>query len=245
MKVGVSTATFFSKLLTEDTLSVIKNIGGDCAEVFLSTYCEYEPDFASLLKDRKSGLDIYSMHSLNTQFEPQLFNSVERTRKDAESIFNKVLATGQTLGARVYVMHGQSRLKKSTSLNPEKVGKRLKELGDMCLDYGMTLCFENVDWAAFNTPEFFAVAKEFAPNIGATLDIKQAWRSGYDWREYLDVMGDRLKNVHVCDKVENTEASKTCLVGKGVFPFAEFIDTLKEKGYDGPMMIEQYSSDFV
>ena len=101
MIVGISTATFFLKELTEDTFSVIQRCGGQTCEVFLTTYSEYEPEFASLLLQRKGDLDVYSVHSLNTQFEPQLFNPAPRTRSDAEGVFRKALAAGKTLGARV------------------------------------------------------------------------------------------------------------------------------------------------
>lgn len=241
MKVGISTATFFNKLLTEDSFSVIKQCGGQCTEVFLSTNFEYTPKFARVIVDRLGGLDVYSVHSLNTQFEPQLFNIAERTKKDAETTFLSILATCKTIGAKYYTFHGQARLKKSTFLDPVRVGKRLFELGNMALDFGVTLCLENVHWAAFDRPDFFEVAKEYAPNIGATLDIKQARQSGYDWNEYLDVMGDRLKNVHIsdCDK-----DGKICLVGKGVFPFDKLFSRLIDSDYAGPVIIEQYPKDF-
>ena len=52
MKVGISTATFFTRVLTEDSFSVIRRLGADCAEVFLTTWYEYEPSFADLLRER-------------------------------------------------------------------------------------------------------------------------------------------------------------------------------------------------
>ena len=70
MKVGISTATFFTKELTENSFSVIQRCGGDTAEVFLTTFCEYESEFGRLLAERKGSLDIYSVHALNTEFEP-------------------------------------------------------------------------------------------------------------------------------------------------------------------------------
>lgn len=240
MKVGVSTATFFTKLLTEDSFSVIQQCGGECAEVFLTTFCEYEPSFGELLRERTGNLEIYSVHSLNTEFEPQLFNVAPRTRADAEILFRKVLAVGKRIGAGYYTFHGTSRLKTSTVLDPAVVGKRLRELGDIALEYGIELCFENVHWAAFNTPEFFAEVKEYAPGIGAVLDIKQAWQSGRDWREYLDAIGNRLKNVHVSDVRDN----RVCMIGKGEFPFDELITRLKSENYQGPLIIEQYARDY-
>lgn len=244
MKVGISTATFFNKLLTEDTFSVIQLCGGECAEVFLSTYSEYEPAFGELLVKRLEGLEVYSVHSLNTQFEPQLFNNAPRTRSDAEAMFRKVLAVGKQLGAKCYTFHGQARLKKTACLDPVRIGKRMYELGNIALEYGITLCFENVHWAAFSYPDFFKTVKEYAPNIGATLDVKQAWQSGYDWREYIDVMGDRLMNIHVCDHADDDPAGKTCMVGKGKFPFEELCRTLIERDYSGPMLIEQYECNY-
>ncbi len=242
MRVGVSTATFFTKLLTEDSFSVIKRCGGEVAEVFLTTFCEYEPSFGKLLKERKesAGLEIYSIHALNTEFEPQLFNVAERTRTDAEKVYRKVLAVGREIGAKYYTFHGTSRLKKSTTLDAERVGRRMRELGDMSLDYGITLCFENVHWAAFNAPEFFVPVKELAPNIGTVLDIKQARQSGRDWREYLDVMGDTLKNVHVSDHI----GDKIVMAGKGEFEFCELVKELKTRGLDTPLVLEQYAGNY-
>ena len=46
MKVGISTATFFTKVLTEDSFSVIKRLGADTCEVFLTTFYEYKDAFA-------------------------------------------------------------------------------------------------------------------------------------------------------------------------------------------------------
>lgn len=241
MKVGISTATFFLKELTEDTFSVIQRCGGQTCEVFLTTYSEYEPDFVDMLNVKRGDLEVYSVHSLNTQFEPQLFNAAPRTRADAEALFKKVLSAGRTLGARVYTFHGLSRLKKNAYFDPEAVGRRMNELGEIAKTYGITLCMENVHWATFNTPDFYAEMKKFAPECGCVLDIKQARQSGYDWREYLDVMSDTLKNVHLSDVDKD---GNIAMVGKGVFPFAELICRLNDMGYGGPLIIEQYAKNY-
>ena len=241
MEVGISTATFFLKELTEDSFSVIQRCGGQACEVFLTTYSEYEPQFGELLKQRKGDLDVYSVHSLNTQFEPQLFNLAPRTRSEAEKMFRKVLAVGRTIGAKVYTFHGLSRLKKDAYFDPVTVGKRMCELGQIANEYGITLCLENVHWATFNTPSFYAEMKKYSPNCGCVLDVKQARQSGYDWREYLEVMGDTVKNVHLSDVDENGDIA---MVGKGVFPFEELINRLDRLGYDGPLIIEQYAKNY-
>ncbi len=240
MKVGISTATYFLKELTEDCFSVIRLCEGECCEVFLTTFSEYEEDFAMLLKERLGGLEVYSVHSLNTNFEPQLFNPAARTRADAEKIFRKVCRAGQILGAKVYTFHGQPRLKKDAYFDPVKVGKRMFELGEIAKEYGITLSLENVHWAVFNSPEFFFECKKYCPNCGAVLDIKQAWQSGYDWRDYLDAMGDMLTNVHLSD----VKDGKICMVGDGEFQFEELIGRLHKMNYKGPVLIEQYANNY-
>ena len=243
MKVGISTATFFTRVLTEDSFSVIRRLGGECAEVFLTTWYEYEPSFADLLAARReeAGVEVYSVHALNTQFEPELFNSAPRTRSDAETVFEKVLAVGEKLGAKCYTFHGRTRLKRTAHIDPEAFGRRLEELGRRALDHGITLCLENVHWAAFSFPEFFADAKAFCPSVGAVLDIKQARQSGRDWRDYIAAMGTRLKNVHIsdCDSED-----RIALVGKGCFPFDDLVSRLTASGYAGPLIIEQYAGDY-
>ncbi len=241
MKVGISTATFFLKELTEDAFSVIRQCGGDICEVFLTTYSEYEPSFVDLLLDRLEGLEVYSVHSLNTQFEPQLFNAAARTRADAERLYRKVLEAGRRLGAKVYTFHGIPHLKKNAVIDPVTSGKRLEELGKISKEYGVTLCLENVHWAMFSEPSFFEIAKEYCPSVGAVLDVKQARQSEYDWRDYLSAMGDRLKNVHLSDV---DERGNITMVGKGIFPFEELISRLDGMGYGGPLLIEQYAKNY-
>ncbi len=243
MRVGISTATFFSKELTENSFSVIRRCGGDLCEVFLTTLSEYEPSFVDLVKYRlqEAGVEAYSVHALNTQFEPQLFNVAQRTRADAEVIYRKVLAAAQKLGAKVYTFHGSMRMKKGAWFSPVAIGKRMAELGEIASEYGVTLCLENVHWALFNSPSFYDEMKSYAPNVGTVLDVKQARQSGIDWQEYVDVMGKSLKNVHVSDVDEDGNIT---MVGKGTFPFAELVKKMQEVGYDGPLIIEQYSKNY-
>ncbi len=243
MKVGISTATLFTRVLTEDSFSVIRRLGGECAEVFLTTRYEYEPSFADLLVERQkeTGLEIHSVHALNTQFEPELFNPTERTRRDAEEMYIKVLKVGEKLRAKNYTFHGRTRLKRTAHIDPVIFGRRMEELGKMALDHGITLCLECVHWAAFAYPEFFTEVKDYCQSVGAVIDVKQARQSDRDWRDYLNAIGDRLKTVHLSDATEN---GKICLIGRGVFPFEEFVDYLKGMGYAGPLIIEQYAGDY-
>lgn len=244
MEIGISTASFFSKETTEASLELIHKFKIPVCEIFLSTFYEYQDSFIDELLARKGDTRVFSIHTLNQQFEPELFNPVERTRLDCEAIYKQVAKSGGRLDAKYYTFHGPAKFKKLPYVhNYQKIGKRVEELCDMVYQYSdnkTQLCYENVHWTYFNTPEFFRQLKEYS-HIDTCLDIKQAMLSDFDIYEYIDVMGDRLKNVHLCDFDSNRKLS---IPGKGTFDFVKLFATLIEKGYKGPAMIEVYANDY-
>lgn len=241
MRVGISTATFFGKALTEDCFQLISECGADVCEVFLTTFSEYEPDFCDLLLARKGDIKVHSIHTLTSQFEPQLFNLAARTRRDAEMVYRKALATMKSLGAKYYTYHGSTVFKAShTTPNYQKLGTRLSQLCDIAAEYGGELCMENVHWADYRRPGTFKEVKKYAPNLRACLDIKQAMQSKADYRDFLSEMGQDLRTVHVCDY----DGDRLLPTGKGTFDFYELKRRLCDVGYDGNILIELYSRDY-
>ena len=245
MRIGLSTASFFKKKLTEDALSFISASGIPCCEVFLASFSEYEKKFAKLLESRKGNTEIISVHTLNQQFEPDLFNQVERARKDCEHILAKVARAAQTVGARYYTFHGPAMLRRvKYSLDYERIGKRVEELCsfvDKKSGHTTSLCYENVHWCYFNKPDFITDILPYAPSVKTCLDVKQAIQSGYKPEEFALAMKDRLTNVHLCDY----NIDKTALPGKGTFDFERFFDYILSMGYKGDAMIEVYSGDYL
>jgi len=241
MELGISTATFFLRENTEDAFELMRKLGISLCEVFLTTFSEYDEQFATLLNERKGGIRVHSVHAYNTAFEPQLYNRADRTRADGEYYFKKVLRAAQIMGAEHYTFHGQARLKKTAKLDMGWVGPRTQELWRIAKDYGVELCFENVHWASFNAPAFFEDLKKHSLDIKACLDIKQAMQSEVSYLDYLKVMGERLKTVHISDYDAN---GSTCLLGEGIFDFESLFSALFDMGYKGPVIIEQYSRDY-
>ncbi len=92
MRAGISSATFFNKLFNEDVFDELRRMDCGVCEVFLTTYSEYGEEFAKLLASRKGDIEVHSVHTLNTQFEPELFNKNPRTFADAFALYEKVLA---------------------------------------------------------------------------------------------------------------------------------------------------------
>lgn len=262
MKIGLSSATFFGKSLTENSFDLMQSMGVNIGEVFLTTFTEYQESFTDLLADRQGDFEVYSVHSLNNHYEPELFNRVERTRSDGEELFDKVVKGAHKLNAKYYTFHGPSRLKITEyKLDYGKIGTRVEELCQRASQHSIKLSYENVSWAFYNSPGFFQKLREYSHSITACLDIKQAmqayrYMTSYNGKElkgtalkeledytyeYISDMGEHLVNVHLADY---DEYGKLCPPGKGIFNFKKFINKLEETSYSGPMMIELYSGDY-
>ena len=241
MKVGISTASLFLRKNNEEALPLFDAWGVPCAEVFLTSFCEYAPAFAHTLAAAKGGVEIHSVHVLNTQYEPQLYAEHPRVQEDAYSWLKEVLASANILGARNYTFHGIARLKRTFRENWKRFSAITAQIYETCRAAGVRLCYENVEWALYNRPGLFALLKKDCPDLGGVLDIKQARITGYDWREYLSDMGGNLATVHVSDV---TAEGKMCLPGQGVFDFRELFARLRDVGFDGAVLIENYARDY-
>ncbi|MBQ8290885.1 MAG: sugar phosphate isomerase/epimerase [Clostridia bacterium] len=245
MKVGVSTASLFLRKNNEEALPLLNDLGVNCAEVFLTSYSEYGEPFASLLKQRQGNIAVNSVHILNTQFEPQLFNEHPRARADAFEWLGKTMDSANALGAPYYTFHGIARVKRASRSgerdNFPVLCEKFRDIADFCGKRNVTLCLENVEWASYNRPGFFGeIAKEVC-NMRGVLDIKQARISGYPYEAYLTEMGARLAYAHISDIDGN---GKICLPGKGTFDFDVLIKRLKDIGFDGALLIEVYTDDY-
>ena len=249
MRIGISTASYFSKRYTEEAFEEIAKIGAPVCEVFLASHCEYTQEFGKILVDkinqaRKiSPLEIHSMHTLTNQFEPELFSIGDRAKSDAFKIFRNALSVGQIIGAKHYTFHGATILKRAVKYNfdYEKLGELTNKCVEVAAEYGIKFCYENVHWTYFHKPEYFEKLKPYCPDLGCVLDIKQAKQSGISWKEYLEVMKDRLCTVHLCDYKDSGELT---IPGRGDFDFVEFFKYLLDSGYNGPCLMEVYGKNY-
>ena len=127
MKTGISTASLFTKVPTENCFSVLSGMGVNTTEVFLSTYSEYEKGFVDALGQRLGDtLKVHSVHALSSQFEGELFSPSNRVRDDAELLFRKICYAGNVLGAKYYTFHGRKTCIIANLLRPMLSGLCLK-----------------------------------------------------------------------------------------------------------------------
>ncbi len=239
---GISTASLFGRMYNEDSVAFLSANGIPEAEVFLGTYSEYTVPFAQLVKKRAGGMNIHSVHTLNTHFEPQLFSSNPRALDDAYAILANVLAAAGVLGAKYYTFHGVARVKRSVSYTDYKaIGEKMNALTQKCAESGVVLALENVEWAYYNHVGFYSGVKQFCPLLKGTLDVKQAREAGEGYLPYLEEMGEDIVTVHLSDVDEN---GKLCLPGRGKFPFGQLFERLADKGFSGALLIEVYKENY-
>lgn len=245
MKTGVSTASLFLRKYNEEALPLLNDLGVTTAEVFLTTYSEYEREFAQKLADVKGNVSVNSVHILNTQFEPQLFNAHPRARADAYALLDKTLEAANVLGAPYYTFHGTARVKRATRSGKnddfEKMIRDFAQIAERCDQRGVTLCLENVEWSTYNRAGVFSRLSAEVPTLRGVLDIKQARISETPYETYLAEMGEKLAYVHVSDLDERGHIR---LPGQGKFDFETLIKRLKDVGFDGALLIEVYTDDY-
>lgn len=242
MRAGISTASLFLKQNNADAVETFAEWGVPVAEVFLTSFREYNEAFGSLLAAQKKNVVVNSVHTLTEQYEPQLFSVSKEVEEDAYAILKNVMEAARAMGAKYYTFHGVGRLKRKGNYdNYDYLSPKTRKIYEFCKNYGVTLAFENVEWATYNHPGVFRALKRDCPDLKAVLDVKQARISGFDYKEYIADMGGSLAYVHLSDTDEN---GNTCLTGKGVFDVGEFLRRLADVGFDGDILLENYAKDY-
>ena len=248
VKTGISTASFFDKLMLEDAPELFRRWGVVNAEYYLNSSYEYSPDFVRMLKARSddAGVRVIAVHPMSLQFEPLLFTPHPRQREDAMKGYEAVLKAGQMLGADHYVMHGPVVLNGvAKNLQLERLAPIFDRLSDMAEDYGLHLTLENVSYSIMPTPEVGLMIHALMKRpLYHTLDLKQSIRADIDPMAFVDALGDRIIAVHACDCDASGEKPRFCLPPRGGFDFRKIVTALQRKGFDGAILLEAYSDMF-
>lgn len=242
MQTGISTASLFGRMHTEEGLKFLSQNNVQTSEVFLETYSEYNKKFGKILKKQKGDMPVHSIHTLTTQFEPTLYSINDRAMADSYKLLENTLQCAQVIGAKYYTFHGVARVKRTPmTINFDRVAKYTQKIIDACSMHGVTLAYENVHWAYYNYVGFFDQLRSRTKGLKGTLDIKQARQSNVDHAEFIKEMKNDLVTVHLSDVDEN---GKMCLPGRGVTDFKKLFSMLNDVGFDGALLIEVYKDDY-
>lgn len=244
MNVGISTASFYPENLL-DICDKIGELGFKFIEIFITTESEYTLDFAKILKEKLDyyGIQVVSLHPYTSLLEGVFFFSdYEPRTKDYLKIYTKYFDFGEYLGAKFLTFHGE--FTGVSSFSKDKVSRDIqtyKNLSDIANSKNMFLAQENV--VKFNSQNLDFLEKLYknVPNLRYTLDIKQARRANVDVFDYLDVMRDRICNIHANDY----DDEKDCKIpGTGIFDYPRFVKKLNDYGYTGDFLIEVYKTNY-
>lgn len=243
MKLGISTASLFTKVPTEASFATLREMGVTTTELFFSSYQEMEKPFVDALGTRLTNdINVHSVHALSHVFEGELFNPSNRVRDGAEMFFRQICYGGNVLGAKYYTFHGPLNLKKSLgSVDVGMYADRFSYLADIAKTYGIYIAIENVHYCRFATPELFKSLLKACPDLRATVDIKHAIFAGYDPLRFIDIAEDRLATVHVSDI---TKDEKTALPGRGKYNFEKLFKEINKSEVNPAVLIEVYAQDF-
>jgi len=241
MDIGVSTASLFLKKNNEDVFPLFRSLNIKYAEVFFTSFQEYGEPFARIMEAERGDITVNSVHALNTQFEPQLYGAHPKVKADAFAVLKRFLEGAKVLGAKYYTFHGPARIKRSGNYDRFLTAPQTEEIFNFCKEYGVTLCYENVEWALYNRPGLFKILKQSCGGLKGVLDIKQARISGYSYADYISDMGGDIAHVHVSDIGAD---GKMCLPGKGIFDFDDMFKRLRDVGFNGCVLIEAYNGDY-
>lgn len=243
MKIGLSSASFYPLVNTEDSIKIIKELGFDVGEIFLNSVSEYETDFIKLLVDEKEKYEfkVSSVHGFSSSYEPFLFETYKRRRDDMMGYFKKVCKAGKQLGAKCYTFHGMKSngIKK---LGLDFIFEIYNELTYIAAESGIMLAQENVSWCMSHDLDFLRQLKEKCKYpLYFTLDIKQAYRALIDPVDYIKVMKDKIVNFHINDRDEKND----CLLpGRGNVNYERISKELAKVGYSGNGIIEVYRDNY-
>lgn len=238
---GVSSACFYPQE-TERSMKKISDHHIPLCEIFFNAPSELEPAFVSALKTQadNNGLRIVSVHPFTAFMESYfLFSSYPRRFKDALPLYERYCAVAAALGARIVVIHG---LKPPYTISDTEYFDRFAALMEVGKAHGVSVCQENVVRHRSEDPVFLQhMASALGKDFGVVLDIKQARRTGCDYKEFLDRIGDHVAHVHLSDYT----SEKDCVPpGEGLFDFPSFFREMQTSGYAGDYVIELYRDSY-
>lgn len=242
MLCGISTACFYPQDTLKSLQSVLALRPG-CAEIFLNTFREWEPQYLDALcrAREEAGVPVVSVHPFTCGLEPFLFFTAYESRfEDGLLLYRRYFEACQVLGAEILVFHGNH---KARPLPMREYAARFCRLCEEGERYGITVAHENVERCQCGQPEALRQLRRYATRpLRFVLDLKQARRAGTNVYEITEAMGpDNICHLHLSDE----KPGRDCVApGEGTFDFARLLRTLQAGGFAGSAVIELYRDDF-
>lgn len=241
MKLGISSACLYPEV-TEKAVKYLCENGTPEIEIFFNSACEIKGKILSEIAyiTRANGTKVVSVHPFTSGFEPfMLFSDYERRFEDGLEFTKTYFDAMNTLGAKIFVLHGD---RFESRHSDERYFERYLKLFRAAKKEGICVAQENVCRCRSRELDFIKnMNSALGDEVAFVLDLKQATRSGLDFKDVLSAMGDKLVHLHLNDCDEQND----CLLpGKGNRDFKEFFEIVQNNAYKGSAVIEVYRQNF-
>ena len=240
MLAGISTACMYPQY-TEISMRQLADMPVQCTEVFINCAQELHIPYLHELRRiaRDGGVRILSLHPYTSGMEPMyFFSQYDRRFEEGREIYKRYYEAAGELGADIVVFHGGHR---GVHMEPAQYFERFGRLLQDARAQGVELCHENVARCTSHTPSFFTALSAVLPEARFVFDVKQAVRAGEDPIAFAQVMGRKIRHVHISDHAPH----KDCLPpGAGVFNIGELLNLLRRNAFSGGVIVELYRENF-
>lgn len=241
MKAGISTAALFPQKSTEEAAAIIKQLSPPVIEVRFSTFYEYRPEFSKALAPALEPVEVNSVCAEPANFEGNLFSDSRRVRGDGLYWLDQLARSANLLSCNDYFFRGFMRGAAGHKDDFAVIGSRIAEAYGFLQGYGVNICLENSACHAYAYPGFFSAVRQYCPNLFGVFNIDAARRSGYPYQMYLKELAGSIACVRLSDV---DDLGNACLPGTGNYDFKEILQSLKDVGFGGNIIIGNHRADF-
>ena len=130
-------------------------------------------------------------------------------------------------------------------------GANVRDAADIAASHGLDLYLEPLAWARLNRCRHALALIEEAgrDNVGIALDTWHFWTTGDTLDEVRALPPELIKAVHLSDGLEldrehdvaDQSVHRNVVIGGGSIPLQQWVDAIKETGYDGWWVTEMFS----
>ncbi len=241
MKIGISTSCLYP-MYTEQSFELLAKNGIELTEIFFNANCELQPPFIKRLAEIKNqyGITVSSVHPTMSLAESfMLFSNYDRRFNEGIEMFKRYGEIAAELCAKYVIMHGG---KPNGTMDNHGYFDRFAKVAEVVRQNGATLLQENVvNFRAGSLEALEDMSNYLGSEVNFCLDVKQSIRGGYSPYDVLNLLGGKIKHLHISD----SNGVNDCMLPlTGNFDFKDFLSTACDCGYTGNAVIELYRNAY-
>lgn len=241
MQAGVSTACTYPQLL-EDALYEFAVNGITHTEFFVNADADITRARVHTLRSIMDhfGVSCRAVHPFACPIEPMmLFSDYERRADDMIAYYRRYFEVMQTLGAEIFVFHGNDN---KHAVSPDFYCERFLRLVEAGKDYGIIVAQENVERCQSGRLHFLReMSRLLGDDAHFVLDVKQAVRAEENPVTMLHMLGSKVCHVHISDHGEKGDC---LLLGAGTFRIRSFLEVLHTYDPQASVILELYRQNY-